>query len=204
MKHAPWVLIAVLLSLLVFGRCGMSAREAEARIYRAQADSLRAVNATLAKQTETQAAELVARDSAHAVDSARWRAERTENRAEAAEARRTGEVAAEALRVRLDTIGARILAEYEASMDVERAAWAATEAAYAAEAESQRARIAQRDELIATLFERVDVLEAESALLREAERLVRAELAAQRRTGWAWKGVAVLEGVGLAYVAVTR
>jgi len=204
MRNAPWALVVVLFIVLAFSRCGQSAREAEARVYRLQADSLRTVAEQLQETTVRQLATIAAIDERHAADSIRWAATVADAGRVARDAQRSGNAIADELRARVDSAGAALLADYEAEVEREREAWARAETSYREEIASYRDRLTQRDTLIATLFARVDVLEAETRALRGANELLRAEIRAQKRTGWLWKGATIGQAALLGYVAVTQ
>ena len=198
MKTVPWVLAVVFGGLLLLGNCN-DGSEAEARAatlesaipaLQAQRDSARLRVAEL----ETASA---VKDRAYADSLQRWEADRARNRAQVAQATRRASEAAAALAPRLDSIGAALLAEYQAEVDAREDANAQIIASLEVEVEALRERIALRDSLIAGLRVEVDAERAISDQLTAANEALHDALRAKGRRQWGERLVGVA-AIGLA------
>ena len=202
MLRAHWPKLAAVVAVLVLvsvvrawaGAIGeANAHEAMADREAARADSLSNLNGVLADS-------VAALDSAYSVSRDEWEAERAQNRAQIASARRAASEAVDALRPRLDSVGAALLAEYEAQVEIEREESARIVTSLEAEIASLHEVVRARDALVASLHAEIDIRADENTELRAANDALRRAVAPSfvTRIFDSWETHALVAGVGFA------
>lgn len=177
--RANWLNVVVVLVTIgaVSGWLSSARWRGVADVHAAQADSLVGVAERSWRANASLARTIALQDSAYTADSTRWADRDAQNRARIADLTREAQLVADDLRARLDSVGTRLFAEYEATVD----SIMETKDAEIADLKAERASLwEQREtlgELVAGLRTEVDDWKAvaasrtaEAAALRNADR----------------------------------
>lgn len=176
-SYGPTVAVVLALIGAISGWISSSRWKGVADVHAATADSLARAADRTAEANLSLARTIARQDSAYTADSTRWADRDAQNRARIADLTREAQVVADDLRARLDSVGTRLFAEYEATVD----SIMETKDAEIADLKAERASLwEQREtlgELVAGLRTEVDdwkavaaARTAEAAALRNADR----------------------------------
>lgn len=195
----PWALVVALVGLLVFILTRGDPSSARVKLLEAEIPKLHAVQDSLHAETSLLKVMIAEKDAVYARDSASWVEARRGAFEDIVEARKHASEVSDSLKAHVDSIGASLLASYEAEIDAERAASAEIINNLQAEIEALRTRIALRDDLISTLHEELDASTNIVATLDEANKALHAQITSMNRRRWGERALAVASIVGLSY-----